>query len=1175
MIPEMLRILVVSESEATHKASVSALRQMGIAVESRQVTTGSALSRQFRQGVWDAVIYDSLCTGCSPRELPSSLAGNDGNPPVFIIVNEGNAALWCNNQEFSRYRFLRDNEIIRLPLLLLEEIICFQKKGVTNRAASEDGRRYRLMLDDQSELICQYTRDGIVTFSNRAFQRFYGLSGAGAVGGNVFDLLPQDECDRIKLQIFALPPGDVTGEIVHRAIRYDGAERWIERRERAIPDGQGRVSRFQSICRDITERRQIEKALRDSEARFRDFAAVSSDWLWETGPDMCFTYVSDQVRKELGYGPRLFIGRTRAALHAADAPELDSFEEYRDHVRARRPYRNLIYAVRLPDERLEYIRHNGMPIFDADGLFRGYRGSSSRVTDTVESQRALRQAEERLRYAISSLSEAFAIFDSEGHLLSANQPFQDSLPEEAPPGTPWKEIVTAFARAGFFAEIEGTPEERAARILARTGPDRLLEISDTDGRWYRIEERGTRDGGFVFIRTDITELKLSESKYRALANQNAKFAAVIEETASGVMMCDACSPGNPVVWTNRAFTHLTGFEARDVIGKSLFCLQGPGTDPEALQKLVEAIQTERPARLEILNYKSNGTPFWNEMSVTPIFDEKDRLDSWVAILTDISERKFAVEQLMALADENARFAKAIAETPSGVVILESSETGELVISFVNRAFSRFTGYPFDVCVGQDIRFLEGENTDPAMAEGLAAALAGARSFRTEILHYRRDGRPFWNEISIGPILAEGGRASSFVCVCNDISDRRRIEDQLRQSQKMEVIGQLTGGIAHDFNNLLTIMAGNLQLLADDVSRIREDPSRLLEGDSQAQLDDCGELVEEALSAARQASDVTKGLLTFSRQKSMELRPVDVNRQMDHATALLRRTLGEGVRIRVDPAPALPLALCDSGQLEAAVLNLALNARDAMAGSGELTIATELLPASTASLSCPIPDSGSFVCLSVRDTGCGIPSDLIDRVLEPLFTTKAQGKGTGLGLTMVQRFVNSTGGELQIESQEGNGTVVKLFLPVGPESEQSVIGAEIAELPRGTETILIVDDEERIRRFARRCLENLGYQVEEAGDGAEALDFLRTRHERIDALFTDIKMPRCTGAELVAAMQENWPEIRVLMATGSPGSEDHARILLGPDIPILSKPYSRRDLAMGLRAVLDESRPGHK
>jgi signal transduction histidine kinase len=386
-------------------------------------------------------------------------------------------------------------------------------------------------------------------------------------------------------------------------------------------------------------------------------------------------------------------------------------------------------------------------------------------------------------------------------------------------------------------------------------------------------------------------------------------------------------------------------------------------------------------------------------------------------------------------------------------------------------------------------------------------------------------------------------------------EHRAIEQRLRQAQKMEAMGQLTGGVAHDFNNLLGVIVGNIDLLAEAVGH---DPSQM-------------ELVEAALSSALRGAELTKRLLAFSRQQPLQTKVIDLNGRLPDMIVVLRRTLGESIQVVTHLAANLWPARTDPSQLEDALLNLSINARDAMPDGGTLTITTANihLDERQAALQAEV-QPGDYVTLSVTDTGVGMPPEVIERAIEPFFTTKEPGKGTGLGLSMIYGFAKQSGGHLSIYSEVGVGTTVRLYLP----REQTDAAAAAAsptvppEAPKGGERILAVDDNAELRRVAVRQLTALGYQVEEAEDGPSALARLEAGAV-YDLLFTDIGLPAgMNGFELAERAQALQPGLKVLYTTGY-GSHGRRNGIHEVDKTlVLQKPYRSRDLAERIRAVLD-------
>jgi PAS domain S-box-containing protein len=424
--------------------------------------------------------------------------------------------------------------------------------------------------------------------------------------------------------------------------------------------------------------------------------------------------------------------------------------------------------------------------------------------------------------------------------------------------------------------------------------------------------------------------------------------------------------------------------------------------------------------------------------------------------------------------------------------------------------------------------------------------------RNELTAQRRDGTEFPVELIVTPIPVEGGWAfSGFV---RDLSMQKQIEASLRQSQKMEAVGQLTGGVAHDFNNLLTVVIGSLDMAADQAA-----------GRARA-------LIETALRAAERGASLTQRLLAFSRRQPLSPAAIDLNELVQGMEDLLRRTLGENIEIQFRPQPALWPAFADRSQVENTLLNLAVNARDAMPGGGRLTIecAGVHLDEAYAALN-PEVTPGDYAMLAVTDTGTGMPPEVIERAFEPFFTTKETGKGTGLGLSMIYGFAKQSGGHVKIYSEVGMGTTVRLYLPRADARVSAASNAAAAPSgqPRGGETILVVEDDAEVRALATAHLTELGYRVIAAGDGLQARAILGDTQLRIDLLFTDIVMPGgLTGRQLADEARLTRPRLRALFTSGYAENAIVHQGRLDEGVFFLAKPYRRDELAKKLRAALD-------
>ncbi len=514
-----------------------------------------------------------------------------------------------------------------------------------------------------------------------------------------------------------------------------------------------------------------------------------------------------------------------------------------------------------------------------------------------------------------------------------------------------------------------------------------------------------------------------------------------------------------------------------------------------------------------------------------------------------------------LNDRGDVFFAAVEMTRMPMILTDPNQPDNPVV-FANRAFHDLTGYEESDIVGRNCRFLQGPGTDRATVKELREALAAVRPISTEILNYRRDGTPFWNACFIAPVFAKDGRLLYFFASQLDVTRRRTSEQAFRQAQKLEAIGQLTAGLAHDFNNLLQIVAGNLEtVLREPVSERQR------------------QRLENARKAADRGAKLTRQLLAFARKTRLEPKPVDLSTQIFEFSDMLESTLGRDVELAFDLRRSLPASNIDPVHLEMAVLNAAINARDAMESGGLLTIRTRRLHLNGDAESRQLKP-GDYVALEIEDTGVGMPPDVLEHAIEPFFTTKEPGKGTGLGLAMVHGFVQQSLGRLEIESVPGKGTTVRMIFPsstlaVGPRPETAVEPAFGTGAERvGDETILLVEDNEDVALTARDHLESLGYRVLVAADGEAALRLAEEHRDRIALLFSDIIMPGgMNGLQLADEVERRLPQLPVLMTTGfnaqSPGIDRADRV--GRDV--LAKPYRRQELADRVRAAIDSRRPG--
>ena len=508
---------------------------------------------------------------------------------------------------------------------------------------------------------------------------------------------------------------------------------------------------------------------------------------------------------------------------------------------------------------------------------------------------------------------------------------------------------------------------------------------------------------------------------------------------------------------------------------------------------------------------------------------------------------------------NGIFFAAVKTTRMPMIVTDPNLPDNPII-FANPAFLSMTGYDADEVLGRNCRFLQGAETDPDTVAEIGLAIREQRQASVELINYKKNGSAFWNALFISPVLDGEQKLRYYFASQLDVTRRRDAEEALRQAQKMEAVGQLTGGIAHDFNNLLTVIQGFTDVLLNQLDR-----SDALNPDRARRS------LRAVMEAADRGAELTQQLLAFSRRQKLSGRVTNIDDLVRALLPMLKRTIGDaGITIDVEPCGDHCNARIDPVQAEAAIIGIVMNARDAMPDGGTITISAQPVTLDGSDPRYGDKLQGKFVALSITDTGTGMSEEVRARVTEPFFTTKDQGKGTGLGLSMVYGFMKQSDGALHIESQEGSGTTVRLLFPAAgsvaepirqrrPRSDSDL---------RGTETILVVEDQQDVGDLAEAILKDFGYAVLRAGNGAEAIAVLES-DAPIDLLFTDLIMPGGMNGVMVAREGRRLrSRLKVLLTTGYAEASIERVDARGTEFDLIGKPYKRVDLATRIRQVLD-------
>ncbi|MGZ4481355.1 MAG: PAS domain S-box protein [Gaiellales bacterium] len=642
---------------------------------------------------------------------------------------------------------------------------------------------------------------------------------------------------------------------------------------------------------------------------------------------------------------------------------------------------------------------------------------------------------------------------------------------------------------------------------------------------------------------DVSERRAADARFRALL-ESAPDAIVLVNTAGRIALA------------NRRTEELFGYQAGELVGIEVELLvpeRFRGVHVRHRGDYVDDPRTrEMGAGLELYGLRRDGREFPVEISLSPMHDQGEQLV--ITIVRDVSDRRAAEQERLDLAREQAAHAEAEAgrERLASIlgeidVIVWESDAHRRHFTFVSQRAEDMLGFPL-------ARWLEEEGfwrslvhpDDRDLAELYFGEAVGRREdYEFEYRVRSADGRLVCIR-DVVRVIADGAGGVRLRGVMMDVTARRELERRLLQSQKMEAVGQLAGGVAHDFNNLLTVISGYVNLL---LARTEDEPQR-------SQL-------AEIKRAAERASELTAQLLAFSRRAPSQAELVDLNELVRGVEMMLSRLIDEDIALRIETAPALPTVRADRGQLEQVLVNLVVNARDAMPAGGEIrieTYATELGAEAASDRGLP---PGQHLVLAVSDTGSGMTEETKARIFEPFFTTKEQGKGTGLGLATVYGIVQQSGGHILVDSELGRGSCFSVVLPALEQpSEEEHEPQDRDPAP----TVLVVEDEPALRRLARSVLEAEGYHTYEAANGRQALEFLERHQGVIELVLTDVVMPEVSGPELGVRLASLRPETRVLYMSGYADSRLLNRGISDKRTYVLRKPFTPEELA-GLVATI--------
>lgn len=1005
--------------------------------------------------------------------------------------------------------------------------------------------RYPAIFSAMAEGVVLRGLDGGIQACNESAERILGLSADQMSGRVSMDPAWGAICEdgspfpgELHPAMVTLRTGQALSNIVMGVHKPDGSLTWISINSRALLTDSGSVSGVVSTFADITERKLATERAEQLQRIVSDTHLEAGIGVFEWSLRQATSRPPLQTLEFCNLDPESEPGFNSWLQSICDEDRPRIMAELRDA--DQRPEGRFSWEYRSRDG-LRWIAGQGRLYRDAQGKPEQLVGVNIDITERKRIETALLQAhtalaksEEHYRLIFNSVSDAIFIFTLDGQPLEVNAAASRYL------GYSREELLEKQ-----FCDV--------ARPLREGGLPALVE--DLRHRSSLLFEGNdiAKDGATVPVEVMIQLVELGGTEVliscvRNITERQRMISALklSEEKVAKVFLCSPAittlsdlDDGDRIVEVNEAFERVLGYSRDEVIGRTSAEL-GLWADLSEFDKAVELFRTNGKLR----NFEYHFRKKSGEIGIGLISAESVLIEGRTFPITstiDITELKKTEHFMMTLAT-------AVEQAEETVVITDVDGS----IQYCNPAFERITGYSRVEALGQNPRILKSGRHDQAFYEKLWATLHRGEVWSGSITNKRKDGTLYHEDASISPLRDASGELTGYVAVKRDITERLKLEEQFRQAQRLESVGRLAGGIAHDFNNLLTVINGYTSLLLSDMAE--NDPSR--------------HPLTEVAKAGDRAAGLTRQLLTFSRKQVVEPKVLNLNTTIGDAALMLKRLIREDIRLEIHLEEDLGLVMADADQIHQVVMNLAVNSRDAMPEGGTLTIATrnvevgELPEGSERGF-----EPGRYVLLSVTDTGQGIETTIREQIFEPFFTTKEQGKGTGLGLSTVYGIVQQSGGRIDLWSEVGTGTSFLVYLPRIDGVEQSAAGRVPARAARGTETILVVEDQDSVRTLLRTLLESFGYKVLEASTGEEGLRMAGSRASEIDLLISDVIMPGMTGRALASTLAESHPKLKVLLVSGYTADVIGERGVFSEGPGFLSKPFSPAALAAKVRALL--------
>ena len=934
-----------------------------------------------------------------------------------------------------------------------------------------------------------------------------------------------------------------SGEIVDGGISAltlkNGKTIWRRRIKAPLRDESGVLIGLVGVMEDITERIEAEEALKTNQRLLETVFNTIPHSLFVRDANSVFLMVNSKLANRYGLEPEDFIGLHVTELpFATEAQRQQFLKEDQKVLRTGRQTINEEYPVVQTDGQTKIFTSSTQPLRSETGEIIGLVGVAEEITERKGAERALRESRDQLRIITDNLPVLISYVDAELRFRFINNTAENWYAQSP------REVVGQLVSDVHSASSFGMFQPRFASVLAGD----LVKFEETfiypDGNKRDVDITFVPDiketgevRGFFALSVDITERKRAEAALRENENRLQNF---IDSSPGNLSYIDReyryrQANARYLAYVGETEDSLIGRTVTEVMGAETFELYRPWID-EALDGREQHFEISRPI----------GDRGVRDLEVRyiPNFDSQGQVLGFNSSVHDITERKQAEAEL--------RLHSEIVKNMEGGVLMFRIE--DETIAYTNPNFEKMFGYAPGELLQKNVSVLNaaGEKTPEEVTRKITAIVQDNGWWRGEIFNIKKDGTRFWTVAYVSEFFhSRFGRV--ILGVHHDITEQKQIEAQLRESQKMEAVGQLAGGIAHEFNNMLQIIISGVHFAGQHLF----DP-QLAKKD-----------LDTILKSAERSASLTKQLLAYSRKTQLAAATLDLNDLTHNLIKMVQPIIGEEISLEFKPAGDLFLVKADPGMLEQALVNLCVNARDAMPGGGRITLATKNHHADREFCDAHgLRQPGGYVMISVSDDGAGMSLEIRERIFEPFFTTKEVGQGTGLGLSMVQGIIQQHEGAIEVLSEPGVGSTFNIYLPRtdSPEAKKDLPVA--GKSPGGSETILVAEDEKDVLTMLVQILEDMGYVVLAARDGEEAMAVFKQNGNRIDLVILDMVMPKMRGREVYERIRGSGSDVPVLFSTGYALDSSDVEFVTGKGLHTIQKPYAPNDLYWVVRDLLD-------